>query len=60
MEAGKIPKAPNLMVNLTLARIPVDFACAGAVTVETRTRITVPGIQKLLNSALGVIVNQLM
>jgi hypothetical protein len=48
------------MVNLRLARVLGEFDGAAAVSVETRTKITVPEGQKLLNSALGVIVNQLM
>jgi aspartate-semialdehyde dehydrogenase len=44
------------MVNATTARVPVYFGHSEAVRIETRTKVTVPEAQKLLNSAPGVIV----
>ncbi|HUF71333.1 MAG TPA: Asd/ArgC dimerization domain-containing protein [Gammaproteobacteria bacterium] len=43
------------MVNATAARVPVCFGHSEAVHLETRTKITVSGVQKLLNSAPGVV-----
>jgi hypothetical protein len=59
-EARKIPDYLIIMVNPTDPRAPGDDDRPRAVRSETRTKITVPGIQKLLNSAPGVIVIQLM
>jgi aspartate-semialdehyde dehydrogenase len=55
-ETKKILEDPNIMVNATTARVPVYFGHSEAVHIETRTKVTVPEAQKLLNSASGVIV----
>lgn len=55
-ETRKILEDPEIMVNATCARVPVYYGHSEAVHVETRTKITVPEVQKLLNSALGVTV----
>ena len=44
------------MVNLTAVRDSAYFGHSAAVHIETRTKVTVPQAQKLLNSAPGVIV----
>jgi aspartate-semialdehyde dehydrogenase len=43
------------MVNPTAARVPVYFGHSEAVHIETRTKVTVSEVQKLLNSAPGVV-----
>jgi aspartate-semialdehyde dehydrogenase len=43
------------MVNPIEARVPVCFGHSEAVHLETRTKITVSEVQKLLNSAPGVV-----
>jgi len=55
-ETRKILEDPSIMVNATCVRVPVYFGHSEAVHVETRTKITVPEVQKLLNSAPGVTV----
>jgi aspartate-semialdehyde dehydrogenase len=55
-ETRKIMEDPDIMVNATTARVPVYFGHSEAVHIETRTKITVPEVQKLLNSAPGVVV----
>jgi aspartate-semialdehyde dehydrogenase len=55
-ETRKILEDPRIMVNPTAARVPVYFGHSEAVHVETRTKITVAEVQKLLNSAPGVVV----
>ncbi|HSG64988.1 MAG TPA: aspartate-semialdehyde dehydrogenase [Gammaproteobacteria bacterium] len=55
-ETRKILEDPGIMVNATCVRVPVYFGHSEAVHVETRTKITVPEVQKLLNSAPGVTV----
>jgi len=55
-ETRKILEDPNIMVNPTAARVPVYFGHSEAVHIETRTKVTVPAAQKLLNSTPGVIV----
>jgi aspartate-semialdehyde dehydrogenase len=54
-ETRKILEDPNIMVNPTVARVPVYFGHSEAVHVETRTKVTVGEVQKLLNSAPGVV-----
>jgi aspartate-semialdehyde dehydrogenase len=44
------------MVNPTAARVPVYYGHSEAVHIETRTKITVDEVQKLLNTAPGVVV----
>ena len=55
-ETRKILEDPEIMVNPTCVRIPVFFGHSEAVHIETRTKVTVPEAQKLLNSAPGVVV----
>jgi aspartate-semialdehyde dehydrogenase len=55
-ETRKILEDPGIMVNPTAVRVPVYFGHSEAVHIETRTKITVPEVQKLLNSAAGVVV----
>jgi aspartate-semialdehyde dehydrogenase len=54
-ETRKILAAPEIMVNPTAARVPVYFGHSEAVHLETRTKITVVEVRKLLNSAPGVV-----
>lgn len=54
-ETRKIFEDPGIMVNPTCVRIPVYFGHSEAVHIETRTKVTVPEAQKLLNSAPGVV-----
>ena len=54
-ETRKILEDPNIMVNPTVARVPVYFGHSEAVHLETRTKVTVGEVQKLLNSAAGVV-----
>ncbi|HEY5666579.1 MAG TPA: aspartate-semialdehyde dehydrogenase [Gammaproteobacteria bacterium] len=54
-ETRKILEDPEIMVNPTVARVPVFFGHSEAVHVETRTKVTVSEVQKLLNSAPGVV-----
>ena len=54
-ETRKILEDPEIMVNPTVARVPVFFGHSEAVHVETRTKVTVSEVQKLLNSARGVV-----
>ena len=53
-ETQKILEDPAIMVNATCVRVPVYYGHSEAVHVETRTKVTVPQAQKLLNSAPGV------
>ncbi len=55
-ETRKILEDPDLMVNPTCVRIPVYFGHSEALHIETRTKVTVTEVQKLLNSAPGVVV----
>ena len=55
-ETRKILEDPAIMVNPTAVRVPVYFGHSEAVHIETRTKITVPEVRKLLNSAPGVVV----
>ncbi len=55
-ETRKILEDPDIMVNATCVRVPVYYGHSEAVHVETRTKVTVPEVQKLLNSAPGVTV----
>jgi aspartate-semialdehyde dehydrogenase len=54
-ETRKILEDPGIMVNPTAARVPVYFGHSEAVHIETRTKVTVSEVQKLLNSAPGVV-----
>jgi aspartate-semialdehyde dehydrogenase len=54
-ETRKILADPNIMVNPTAVRVPVYFGHSEVVHIETRTKITVPEVQKLLNSSPGVV-----
>jgi aspartate-semialdehyde dehydrogenase len=54
-ETRKILEDPDIMVNPTVARVPVYFGHSEAVHIETRTKVTVGDVQKLLNSAPGVV-----
>jgi len=54
-ETRKILEDPDIMVNPTVVRVPVYFGHSEAVHIETRTKVTVPEVQKLLNSAAGVV-----
>jgi aspartate-semialdehyde dehydrogenase len=54
-ETRKILEDPRIMVNPTAARVPVYFGHSEAVHIETRTKVTVSEVQKLLNSAPGVV-----
>lgn len=53
-ETKKILGDQEIMVNPTTVRVPVFCGHSEAVHLETRTKITVPEVQKLLNSAAGV------
>ncbi len=53
-ETRKILGDQSIMVNPTAVRVPVLFGHSEAVHIETRTKVTVPQVQKLLNSAQGV------
>jgi aspartate-semialdehyde dehydrogenase len=55
-ETRKILEDGAIMVNATAVRVPVYFGHSAAVHIETRTKITVPEVRKLLNSAPGVVV----
>lgn len=54
-ETRKILEDPDLLVNPTCVRIPVYFGHSEALHIETRTKVTVLEVQKLLNSAPGVV-----
>ena len=54
-EPRKIFEDPDIMVNPTCVRIPVYFGHSEAVHIETRTKITVPEVQALLNSSPGIV-----
>jgi aspartate-semialdehyde dehydrogenase len=55
-ETRKILEDPEIMVNATAVRVPVYVGHSEAVHIETRTKVTVPEVQKLLNSSAGVVV----
>jgi aspartate-semialdehyde dehydrogenase len=55
-ETRKILEDPAILVNPTAVRVPVYFGHSEAVHIETRTKITVTEVRKLLNSAPGVVV----
>lgn len=55
-ETRKIFEHPDIMINPTCVRVPVYLGHSEAVHLETRTKVTVPEVQKLLNSAPGVVV----
>jgi aspartate-semialdehyde dehydrogenase len=54
-ETRKIMESPQIMVNPTAVRVPVFFGHSEAVHIETRTKVTVAEVRKLLNSAPGVV-----
>jgi aspartate-semialdehyde dehydrogenase len=54
-ETRKILEDENIMVNPTAVRVPVFFGHSEAVHIETRTKVTVPEVQKLLNSSPGLV-----
>jgi aspartate-semialdehyde dehydrogenase len=54
-ETRKILESPQIMVNPTAVRVPVFFGHSEAVHIETRTKVTVADVRKLLNSAPGVV-----
>jgi aspartate-semialdehyde dehydrogenase len=54
-ETQKIFEDPEIKVNPTAARVPVYYGHSEAVHIETRTKVTVAEVQKLLNSAPGVV-----
>ncbi len=53
-ETRKILGDDSIMVNPTAVRVPVLFGHSEAVHIETRTKVTVQDVQKLLNGAPGV------
>jgi len=55
-ETRKILEDQDIMVNPTAVRVPVYVGHSEAVHIETRTKVTVREVQKLLNSARGVVV----
>jgi aspartate-semialdehyde dehydrogenase len=54
-ETRKILESPQIMVNPTAVRVPVYYGHSEAVHIETRTKVTVAEVRKLLNSAPGVV-----
>ena len=54
-ETRKIMESPQIMVNPTAVRVPVYYGHSEAVHIETRTKVTVAEVRKLLNSAPGVV-----
>ena len=55
-ETRKILGDDSIMVNPTTVRVPVLFGHSEAVHIETRTKVTVREVRKLLNCAPGIIV----
>jgi aspartate-semialdehyde dehydrogenase len=53
-ETRKILGDSSIMVNPTAVRVPVLFGHSEVVHIETRTKVTVPEVQKLLNCAPGI------
>ena len=53
-ETRKILEDESIMVNPTAVRVPVFHGHSEAIHIETRTKVTVPEVQKLLNSTPGV------
>ena len=53
-ETRKILEDESIMVNPTSVRVPVFYGHSEAIHIETRTKVTVPQVQKLLNSTPGV------
>ncbi len=53
-ETRKILEDDGIMVNPTAVRVPVFHGHSEAIHIETRTKVTVPEVQKLLNSTPGV------
>ena len=53
-ETRKILEDDAIQVNATAVRIPVFFGHSEAIHLETRTKVTVPEVRKLLNSSPGV------
>jgi aspartate-semialdehyde dehydrogenase len=54
-ETRKILESPQIMVNPTAVRVPVYCGHSEAAHIETRTKVTVAEVRKLLNSAPGVV-----
>jgi aspartate-semialdehyde dehydrogenase len=54
LEARKILGAPSLRMNATAVRVPVFYGHSAALSVETRTKITVEEARSLLEKAAGV------
>lgn len=53
-ETRKILEDESIMVNPTAVRVPVFHGHSEAIHIETRTKVTVPAVQKLLNGTPGV------
>lgn len=53
-ETRKILEDESIMVNPTAVRVPVFHGHSEAIHIETRTKVTVLEVQKLLNSTPGV------
>jgi aspartate-semialdehyde dehydrogenase len=53
-ETQKIFGDPSIKVNATTVRVPVFFGHSEVVNVETRKKISVPEVRKLLDKAPGV------
>jgi aspartate-semialdehyde dehydrogenase len=53
-ETQKILGGPSIKVNATTVRVPVFFGHSEVVNVETRKKISVPEVRKLLDKAPGV------
>ena len=53
-ETQKILGDPSIKVNATTVRVPVFFGHSEVVNVETRKKISVPEVRKLLDKAPGV------
>ena len=54
-ETRKILGRQGIMVNHPAVSAPIQFGHSAAAHLETRTKVTVPEVQKLLNSAPGVV-----
>jgi aspartate-semialdehyde dehydrogenase len=53
-ETQKIMEDPDILVNPTCVRVPVFYSHSEAVHIETREKITVEEVRKLLSKAPGV------
>lgn len=54
-ETQKIFEDPNIKVNATAVRVPVFYGHAEAINIETRDKITMTEVRKLLLGAPGII-----